>query len=399
VAAAELYTTSEPAKAVDYFIRAGRAAESNSIPAGTAEQAARRGALLACNLYRSDANNCGLAKNAIANYCDIAGPSADPALEYFYANLLGSCGTASERLKLLGKIADSNSPMRDQARLDLLETAIRSEWHGHPAHVPSAIAQLHKIISGPLSDKAAQARAVTLLCETQLDASTVPAAQDVLETLSRQNEIEPALSNIYRCRAFMIKGDLSAAAKALLDSVARPGQYAPYAAVLIQKYAANIDCDKQGIEDVCTLAQKMADQPGANPDTLMAWAEIAAVAAQADNTKIAAVRSRLAEHPEMLSTLEGVRCLARLDMAAGKYPDAARKWASISETLGSRSDEPKPHSYRWWQAKYFEIECCRLAGTVSNAELAHTVEVLQSSFALPGPPWEAKLRELKASLN
>jgi hypothetical protein len=88
------------------------------------------------------------------------------------------------------------------------------------------------------------------------------------------------------------------------------------------------------------------------------------------------------------------RCTARLLLAKGDYPGAARLWAGICDSLRPR-ERAGPRSWAWWRAKFFELYCCQMAEGFPPRRLFHTIEVLEKTVSDPPRFWSEKISAIK----
>lgn len=94
--------------------------------------------------------------------------------------------------------------------------------------------------------------------------------------------------------------------------------------------------------------------------------------------------------------VESLRCRARLLMAQGQSLDAASLWRRMAS---AHKDNGQDSGWLRWRAKYYELLCCAKSSDIEDAELVHTIEVLQSSGDQITSPWDAKLTGLKGQLG
>jgi tetratricopeptide (TPR) repeat protein len=130
-------------------------------------------------------------------------------------------------------------------------------------------------------------------------------------------------------------------------------------------------------------------------------AEISVFAANKDQQRLSQANKVL----DMLA-LEGLgdsvdylRCRARLLTEQGKFGKAAELWAKIAEIQKDDPAPPHRRSWKWWRAKYYELHCLSKQPQVNKQSMAHTIEVLENSFAGVPPLWAEKLESLKEKLE
>jgi len=89
--------------------------------------------------------------------------------------------------------------------------------------------------------------------------------------------------------------------------------------------------------------------------------------------------------------IEWVRARARLDMARGRWAEAAGGWRRIAASLRRGGD-----AWAWWQARYWQTWCHVRGGGVDRDVVQHAVEVLLSSRGDCPAIWKRRLETLVA---
>ncbi len=112
-----------------------------------------------------------------------------------------------------------------------------------------------------------------------------------------------------------------------------------------------------------------------------------------------ATDEELTEAGELLAAVQNsvinlntLRVQARLAQRKDDFAAAARLWeqvAQYNETVYISS-----RSWRWWRAKYYQFECAAEAGN-NNADIAHTIDVLQATYKDIPAPWAKNLESLE----
>ena len=81
--------------------------------------------------------------------------------------------------------------------------------------------------------------------------------------------------------------------------------------------------------------------------------------------------------------------------AQGKFAEAARLWAQLAKSRKSEAPETARRIWKWWRAKFYELDCCAKMPQTDKMSVLHTTEVLESSFTDIPPFWAKKLNLLK----
>jgi len=126
-------------------------------------------------------------------------------------------------------------------------------------------------------------------------------------------------------------------------------------------------------------------------------AEADILAAQKEREKLAAVEKLL---DDLTQNGRGdnedlIRCQARLAAEQGRFDRAAQLWSEICRMQRNETQSAEGRSRRWWQAKFYELNCLATQQQTNKENILHTIDVLQSGFADIPPLWAKKLGELK----
>ncbi len=414
--AAQSYRESSPALAVEYYLGAVRAQQrqrNNELEIG-AVQIARQGAQLAHRVYYEEPVGRGIARDMIDYYCEIAGERVDETIQYLYSRLLKDEGRSGEARKLLRKISQGAGKYSKQARLDLIVGELKSDSADRAVRT-KMIEELEDLIASGGSmgeqDRLARAEATDLCCQLLLEEDDDKSARKVIELLDGAEGLDVQKSAILKAGALLRLERLPDAVRELL-AVAEPNgcELAERGMeVLIAVLAGDIDecaeemtdfaeyidnCDR--LARYCLACAEEEWEPVAG----VICAEFGVLAAGDD-------RGKLGEAEEILIKLAGqgydndidwLRCKARLLMAKGEFEAAGGAWGRVraaTRTAGASQKQGR----RWWRAKFYEIQCWGKLGDTTGADVAHAVEVLESSFSDIPRFWAAKLEGLKDGAN
>ncbi|MFC1675613.1 hypothetical protein ACFL3G_00960 [Planctomycetota bacterium] len=86
-------------------------------------------------------------------------------------------------------------------------------------------------------------------------------------------------------------------------------------------------------------------------------------------------------------SIDLLRCRARLLTAQGKYKKAADSWMRVCRIRNKQS-------WKWWRAKFYELDCLSKSSPGQADTVLHAIEVLQATFADIPSLWAEKLGQL-----
>ena len=256
-----------------------------------------------------------------------------------------------------------------------------------------------------LAGAAADAQIEYLYCDVLSDCGDKAAAEKLLQKIAAGAISEFArrakndLSNlaINKSQLLLEKGQLFEAANILIAADVNVCDCHEHAINLLARYVDKID--EYVAENVQSRALTVLGasligcndmQSGANATSLYAQAAIFDANGQKDKLdEIEKLLKPLAEN-----NLDFLTARARVSTAQGNYADAAKRWGAICGILKAQPNEPPQHSYKWWQAKYFELANSLKMPNASRADIAHSIEVLPSSFNQIPPFWDKRLKSL-----
>jgi hypothetical protein len=257
----------------------------------------------------------------------------------------------------------------------------------------AADAQIEYLYSDMLSDCGDKTAAEKLLKKIAAGSSTefAPRAKDDLSTLA-----------INKSQLLLEQGQLFEAANILIAADVNVCNCRVQVMSILEKYVEKIDeymAQNAPNRALTLLGARLVGcndtQGGANAALLYAQAAIFDANGQKDKLdEIEKLLKPLAEN-----NLDFLTARARLSTAQGNYPDAAKQWSQICAMLKNEPNEPPQHSYKWWQAKYFELASSLKIPGANRADSIHSIEVLQSSFDQIPPFWDKKLKALQAAKN
>ena len=407
---------SSPAKTVELLIAAGKLQSAiggqKSDKLGIkAEEIAKQAAQFACNSFAADSLNCRLASEAFDNYIAITQGQIDEEPEYLYSTILNDCGEREKAKRLLQKIADRPAgKWRNRARLDLVLQAIEEKQHKNQEQRSELLRQLNNLIEDckGQTEKGRQLRimAITIYCQLLLESEDKIAAQKVLDILAEtETGCAPKL-NAFKSKALRQLGRLGESADCLLFAIdPKRCEHANEAMELLSEVIDKIDyyqTKKDNFPKMVQNCHKLANFCyNCFDGRQKRWAglllaEVSVFAAEKEKGKLSAVE-------KLFSTLAGddandvnlLRCRARLLTEQAKFEDAAAMWAQVAKIRKGESPSAQKRSWKWWRAKFYELDCWSKCPQAEKESILHTIDVLEASFTDIPSLWAEKLNSLK----
>jgi len=418
--AAIAFAESSPAEAVNLLVKAstlqsaigGQNSDRLDIEAN---EIARQAAQLAYGINSQDPAHCRLAIEAFENYRTIAAEKIDGETEYLYTVILNDCGQAEKSKLLLDKIAGRPAGRwRNRAKLDLIMATIRqSQSKSREKH-----SELLKLLGDLITDcrrnendSRLRTEAITVYCRLLVESKDKASAQKVLDVLT---DVEIA-----------IDPNLSALKSNALRQLDRLDESAEYLAKICRtnNYEHVIEAEKlllRVIDRFEQLQHGTSDFPRLlkNSQTIARYcerislttyglipvgrarlylAEILLVNASKAGHKLSQIEKGLNDlsSNDRSDNVDLVRCRARLLTAQGKFADAARLWAQVAKIRKNELREANRRTWKWWRAKFYELDCFAKIPQTDKMNVLHTVEVLENSFTDIPVLWAEKLNLLK----
>jgi len=345
-------------------------------------------------------------------YCKIAGDGVDETIQYLYTRLLSDEGRTGEAVELLRNIAEKGGRFSNQARLDLLVHSLKngSEDLQLRNELTKKLKNLIDSVDGTGErDGGVKTEAVQLYCQLILENDDKACAQDVLALLEETEGVDIQRSGILRAAALKKLGRLPEAVRQLLPigesnscewselgmevlSVVLAGPVDQWAEEMPDFAAFIQNCDR--------LGQRLPEcaQPERWPLAGLICAEFTVLAGGQDKQKLAEAEGILIKlaGEGFDNDIDWLRCKARLLMAKGEFLAASRAWGRIRAAGKAASGK---QSREWWRARFYEIQCWGQLADTTGADVAHAVEVLESSFGDIPRFWAVKLDALKDGAN
>ena len=407
---------SSPAEAVNLLIKASTL--QSAVGGGKtnrlnieAHDIAGQAAQFAYSVYSSnDTANCRLALEAFENYHTMADEKLDEKLEYLYTVVLSNCGQVEKSKFLLDKIVNRPAGRwRNRAKLDLITTAIRQHQSGNPEKLSIILQQLDGFITDLRrreEDDKLRTEAINIYCRLLFDSKQIASAPKVLDILSKTEiEADPNL-NVYKSKALRQLGKLDEAAVCLCEITgSNINKYTEAIQLLSEfidktEYYQTMFGDFSKITKDCyTLACYCWDFAGESDSRRAALilAETSTFITEKDKSKSYAACELVDSWGKQGDTndIDLLRCRARLLTAQGKSTEAARLWAQLANMQKIESQQKNQQSWKWWRAKFYELDCFSKMPQTDNRGILHTIEVLENTYTDIPPLWAEKLNLLK----
>jgi len=414
-----LYTTAMafedtcPVKTIKLLIKASNLQLSQKNKELDIEATAQHAARLAYRLYMTPAENnqinSPLVLEAFENYSEIANDNIDEELEYIYALLLKDCGQFAKSKKLLEKIANRpGGNRRNRAKLDLIIETLKEDKLNKEQHT-RLIQQLSTLIEDipPEQNNLLRIEAIKIYCKLLLDSDDKTSAQKVISIINdSQGACDPNLI-VLKSAAFL-KLEIPDKSADCLIKVAQPKhcRYIDQTMQLLSYVIEKIDSEQvtnQNFTGMAENCKKLAEycyeclDGQQKRQAALYLAEITLFAVNDEDEKLSEIELLL-NNFENTNTrdINLLRCKAGLFTKQKKFKEAAELWNRIGNMRKFDEQTENQRSWKWWRAKYYELECLSKTQDKQKNEIVHTIEVLQNSFTNIPQLWAEKLAELKS---
>lgn len=406
---------SSPAEAVNLLIKAstlqsaGGEQKSDKLKI-EAHEIAKQAAQLAYGFYNHNPADCRLAVEAFGNYHTMAAEKIDEQLEYIYTTILNNCGQIEKSKILLEKIANRpTGHWRNRARLDLITAAIQQNQPINREKRVELLEQLDNLTTDCRrrnEDKKLQTEVINVYCRLLLESKEKASARKVLDILTVvEIAIDPNL-NLFKANALRQLGKLDESAESLCEIVnSNSDKYTEAMELLseiidkIDYFQAKLDGFPEMVKNCHKLASYCRDHAneGDNRRIALMLAEISTFATEKEQRKsfLASKLVNSVTKQGYANDINLLRCRARLLTTEGKFAEAARLWAQIAKMQQNKTNGAHQRTWKWWRAKFYELDCFAKTPQTEKQEILHTIEVLESSFTDIPPLWAEKLDLLK----
>jgi len=421
---AETLSESAPVEAVEYYRLSALAQhkqKSKNLELEAVE-IAEKGVQLAHRVYYERPAERQIALNMAGFYCALAGDGVDETIQYIYSCWLSDEGQSSKANELLEQIARGTGKYASQARLDLIVQALKEDPNDLQLRYEMT-KKLKSLIDSPdfqaEHDRTVKAEAVDLYCQFLLENDDKTSAQEVLRLIEGTEGMSIQRSHILRAAALKKLGRFWAAVNELLTAAKFDNcEYAIEGLDVLRAILGNrIDEDTSYMSDFMLYidaCDRLAEhclvcaQPGWQVQAGLIRAEVAILCprknlAGEDNNenldKAERILSKLSAprlDTDIDTDIDWLRCRARFLMAKNQFSDAARAWGQVRAANKSQTGKK---SWKWWRAKFYEIQCWSRVSDTTDTDVAHAVEVLQNSCTDIPPFWARKFQALKAAVE
>lgn len=404
------FAETSPDKAVELLIKASNSQrlQKNSRldiePVKIAAQAAQ----LAYNLFVEDANKCPLVIEAFENYQQIAAAKIDQALEYLYSIVLNGCGRSAESEKLLEKIAARPEGIwRSRAKLDLIIRRMEQAGKENKEQQNKLFEELRDfILNCRRQDKNSNSlhrEAITVYCQSLLETGDETSAQKVLTILDNTEAAGGIQLDLFKSKALQQLGQMEMSVHhmvlaIILDSGSPAEEVTELVGEVVDKIEqveSQADNFNKMIND-CKKLAKFSYISLNDRQSALLFAEISILAAEKDKGQLSEAERLLRITVEDgTGDIDSVRCRARLLREQGKFEQAAKLWTKICQKRRAETRSATQRNWKWWRAKYYELDCWAKCPQTKKQDVLHTIEVLENSFTEIPLLWAKKLMMLR----
>ena len=410
--AAVAFAESSPTKATNLLVEASKLQKMQKSAKldVEAEETAKQAAQLAYNLFVEDSSNCQLGLKAFENYIATANKKVDEELEYLYSIVLNDCGQATKSKELLEKIANRpTGNWRNRAKLDLIVRELQQTQDENQSRQNELLEQLSDfILSYHGQDKNSnrlRMEAITIYCQSLLESGDKSSAQKVLAILDKAEPTRGIPFDLFKSKALQQTGRLEESVRHMvlatgMDSGALAGVVMELLSEVvdtIDQLQTQTDEFDNMMQDCKKLAEFCYKSFSSDRRSGLLLAEISVFAAGKEKEKLLEIDKLLNDIAKYRNTddVDLVRCRARLLSEQGKFSEAADLWAQICKIRKSEVPSANKRSWKWWRAKFYELDCWAKCPQTKKVDIYHTIEVLENSFTDIPPVWAEKLDSLK----
>ena len=380
-----------------------------------AEKIAEQAAMLLCNSYLTGQADHSMLLGVLISYRNIAGGPTNEQLDYCYAIALMETGEKEKGAELLRKIAqDPTATRRHRAKLDLITSAITRDHYTDPnkrADVSRDLLDLLEKCSEQNDPAFVRPDAIRIYCQLLLQSPQTNEAQKVLNILTDSEVRNSADLKAFKSKALRYLDRLHESAECLAgvcqtDNPEHALEAGKLLVLIIERFEqlqyssadpAKLQKNSLAIARYCERISLSGYGLIPAGQAQLYVAEISLFDAAKNPQKLAQIDKLLGNLPDKYKGdhLDFLRCRARLLAEQGKFAAAGGLWAKVASIEKRRSAQPNRRNAQWWRAKYYELHSFSKIPQTQDKDVAHSIEVLQSSFANIPPLWAERLNLLK----
>ncbi len=357
----------KPLQAMEFFIEAGKDKETVFI-----EDAAKRAAAIAYNLYNEKSIDCSKTTAVFENYLGQVANDYD-ALRC-YAFVLKNCERKNDALKVFEQIAESESELAIIAEYETILLKLESEQNW-----PAATEELHKLLRKiPSDNDELYGRALKTYCRILLNFGGIENAQKVLKTLEEKN------MPVLRARTCWILKEKEQTVSELLNAQNLAEEDVNFCRFILEDIRTNLDelaetAGEKFLGDCINLAARL---PASELSTLeFQTAEIDGNYPESLKTQIEQLKKQIG-----LKDRNFLRVYARFNTKTGDFKKAYSLWSKLLPPQSSNPD--------FWQTKYYQLLCLSKISEKDSQSAGHAAEVLLNSKKDIPQFWRKKLLNL-----
>ena len=351
----------------------------------------------------------------------------DTELTYLLDSALINHGRSKKSKKLAQKIAAGQTGRwRNIARLELTMQATEGKKHKDQQQLNDLTDQLSDLIANCCLQKKmnlkVRAKAINRYCQLLLEFADQDSYQQVLSILTANETYRDPNLNVPKSKAWARLGRLDESAKCMVEICDIDHfEHAGEAMDLLVEFIDKIEQSQLQAEDFSTMTEDYEKIAQFCYDCLdgsqrqmagLYLIETGLFINDQSELKLQAadrlLKKLAADGKDGGSDVNMVRCQARLMREKGKFRQSAKLWAKVCLIRKKENSKGGRHSWKWWRAKFYELDCQLMAVknevnlSIKPAEIRqtqrdifHTIEVLESSSSDIPPFWAKKLAETK----
>jgi len=338
----------------------------------------------------------------------IAAAKNNQKLEYLCSIVLNGCGRSAESEKLLEKIAACPAGIwRNRAKLDLIIRRMEQAGKENKAQQNKLLEELRDFILNyhgqDKNSNSLRREAITIYCQLLLETGDDTSAQKVLTILDNTEATGGIQLDLFKSKALQQLGQLEMSVHHMVLAIRMDsGSPAEEVTELVGEVVDKIEQVESQADNFnkminnCKKLAKFSYVIQNNSQTARLLAETLILSAEKENGQLLQAQEILNKiAQDGAGDIDSVRCRARLLREQGKFEQAAKLWVKICQKRKDETPSASRRSWKWWRAKYYELDCWAKCPQTKKQDVLHTIEVLENSFTEIPLLWAKKLMMLR----
>jgi len=245
--------------------------------------------------------------------------------------------------------------------------------------------------------------AITIYCQSLLETGDETSAQKVLTILDNTEAAGGIQLDLFKSKALQQLGQMEMSVHHMVLAI-RMDSGSPAEEVTelvgeivdkIEQVESQADNFNKMIND-CKKLAKFSYVIQNNSQTARLLAETLILSAEKENGQLLQAQEILNKiAQDGAGDIDSVRCRARLLKEQGKFEQAAKLWVKICQKRKDETPSATRRNWKWWRAKYYELDCWAKCPQTKKQDVLHTIEVLENSFTKIPLLWAEKLMMLR----